>query len=77
MLPADDPERVPSISELLTELYTLRAAASGPEDWHRVRQLEEKVHRTVWQQAVPNRPDTRLGDVHGKAKRSRPTAPHP
>lgn len=66
MLPADDPERVPSISELLIELYTLRAAASGPEDWHRVRQLEEQVHRTMWRQAVLDREDTHLGDVHVK-----------
>jgi hypothetical protein len=46
MLPADDLERVTNISEMLIELYTLRAAACGPEDWHRVRRLEEEVHRS-------------------------------
>jgi hypothetical protein len=67
MLSADDPERVPSISELLIELYTLRATASGPEGWHRVRRLEEQVHRTMWRQALGDRKVTRLGDVHVKA----------
>ncbi len=66
MLSADDPERVPSISDQLIELYTLRATASGPEDWHRVRRLEEQVHRTMWRQAILDREDTRLGDVHVK-----------
>jgi hypothetical protein len=51
MLPADDRERVTNIGDLLIELYTLRAAASGPEDWHRVRRLEEEVHRTMWEEA--------------------------
>jgi hypothetical protein len=67
MLPADDPERVMNISELLIELYTLRAAASGPEDWHRVRRLEEEVHRTMWRQALGDRKDTRLGGQRVKA----------
>jgi hypothetical protein len=60
MLPADDPERVTNISEILIELYTLRAAACGPEDWHRVRRLEEKVHRIMWRRAILNRKDQRL-----------------
>ena len=52
MLSADDREPVTNIGDLLIELYKLRAAASEENDWHRVRRLEEEVHRTMWRQAL-------------------------